>query len=496
MSFNVTIDTSAQAPHGPTTTKRHPSSGISVLIVGAGPVGVYTALECWRKGHNVRIVERNPAASTQGDSFTVAPQIINHITKFWPDMAEENERISEEPWISYYRFNGERVTEPAAFDFGTKNEEGVAVPEAKMRRHFRPKFLKMLISQLQRLGIEIEYGFRAVDYYETEDGQHAGAIFADGSKIEADVVVAADGIGTKSYKAITGHEVRAWSSGWATFRATVPVDCITSDAEVNERFGVLDNGHPVIQMWRSKECTMVVYRTKDVVTWGLMHKDKGLAEENWHKSVEPEQVLEIIAQSPEANELPDYAKRLIRAAPSGAIVDWSLLWRNPQPVTTSPRTGRIVQAGDAAHTFLPSSGSGVNQGIEDSIYLASCLQLAAADGAKADVKMATKVYSKLRFERVSCCQKLGLLNHERRVNIKLAADASKVKIEYGRWIWKHDPEQYVYDNYTQALDHLQHGTPFQNTNIPPGYVHKPWSVDQIMADIEEGKPVELEGDWS
>lgn len=103
-------------------------------------------------------------------------------------------------------------------------------------------------------------------------------------------------------------------------------------------------------------------------------------------------MLEIIAQTPEAPEFPDYAKRLIRASPAGAIVDWPLLWRNPQPVTASPRTGRVVQAGDAAHTFLPSSGSGVNQGIEDGIYLASCLQLGGKDG----VGMATKVYGKLR----------------------------------------------------------------------------------------------------
>lgn len=67
MSFTVNVETSAQVSSGSTTTKRYPSSGISVLIVGAGPVGVYTALECWRKGHNVRIVERNPAASTQGE---------------------------------------------------------------------------------------------------------------------------------------------------------------------------------------------------------------------------------------------------------------------------------------------------------------------------------------------------------------------------------------------------------------------------------------------
>lgn len=98
---------------------------------------------------------------------------------------------------------------------------------------------------------------------------------------------------------------------------------------------------------------------------------------------------------------------------------------------------------------------------------------------------------------MSCCQKLGLLNHERRVNANpTAKDPSKIKTEYGKWIWAHDPEKYAYDNYGKALDHVRSGAPFQNTNIPPGYVHRPWSVDQVMADIEAGKPLELEGDWS
>ena len=38
--------------------ERYPSSGISVLIVGAGVAGLMAALECSRQGHVVRIVER------------------------------------------------------------------------------------------------------------------------------------------------------------------------------------------------------------------------------------------------------------------------------------------------------------------------------------------------------------------------------------------------------------------------------------------------------
>lgn len=40
--------------------RRGPETQLNVLIVGAGPSGLMTALECWRKGHNVvGILERS-----------------------------------------------------------------------------------------------------------------------------------------------------------------------------------------------------------------------------------------------------------------------------------------------------------------------------------------------------------------------------------------------------------------------------------------------------
>lgn len=44
------------------------NSGIDVLIVGTGLAGLTAAIECTRKGHNVRILERNSTINTAGKS--------------------------------------------------------------------------------------------------------------------------------------------------------------------------------------------------------------------------------------------------------------------------------------------------------------------------------------------------------------------------------------------------------------------------------------------
>jgi 2-polyprenyl-6-methoxyphenol hydroxylase-like FAD-dependent oxidoreductase len=40
-----------------------PNTGISILVVGAGIAGLTFAIEAYRKGHNVRVIERR----RQGD---------------------------------------------------------------------------------------------------------------------------------------------------------------------------------------------------------------------------------------------------------------------------------------------------------------------------------------------------------------------------------------------------------------------------------------------
>lgn len=41
-------------------------SGIDVLIIGTGLAGLVAALECIRKGHNVRVLEKSDSINTNG----------------------------------------------------------------------------------------------------------------------------------------------------------------------------------------------------------------------------------------------------------------------------------------------------------------------------------------------------------------------------------------------------------------------------------------------
>lgn len=66
----------------------------------------------------------------------------------------------------------------------------------------------------------------------------------------------------------------------------------------------------------------------------------------------------------------------------------------------------------------------------------------------------------------------------------------------GRWITDHDPEEYVYQNWSKCVDHLSRATAFVNTNIPPGYTYKPWTIAELQQAADMGKPIEDEGDWA
>lgn len=228
------------------------------------------------------------------------------------------------------------------------------------------------------------------------------------------------------------------------------------------------------------------WRTDESMMWSITHPDHGTAEESWSNHVDAEHVLKFTSTVP---GWPEVADRVVKATPAGDLIDWKLMWRDPQPKWVSP-AGYVVQLGDAAHTFLPSSGNGATQAIEDAISLAACVATAK------NIPDATRVHNLLRFERVSFLQAMGVARSRTRIQ---AEGGGKIKEPPmpGGWLWEHDPEVYVGEKFEEARRHLEDPTsPFKNTNRPRDVEYIPWTIDSLVQSLEKGEPTVLDGDWS
>lgn len=430
-----------------------------------------SALECHRRGFSVRVFEKTADVVTSGDSFAIGPTASNAVKK-WPWMSKRCEEIEFHPLIAFHDASGKRQRGPINFDEMMSKQ--IKNPP-RMGRHSRPKFHAMLIEQLSQVGIHVEYGKEAMDYGEEAD--RAYVRLKDGSKYHADLVIAAEGVGSTSGSIVGGQPVRARRTGDAVFRASWPVELALADPLVAETFE-----ENVVQVWSGEGFFGIFARGKEDFSIGIVHPDKGTAEESWSQRVSHDDVLALTKAIP---NWPEVGTRAITSCPEDLLIDYKLVWRDPQPTWTSP-AGRVVQLGDAAHTFLPQSGNGATQAIEDAVSLATCLALA---GSREKIAGATRVHNKLRFERVSCLQAFGVSNSSK---FKKKADS----MHMSRWIVEHDPEKYAEENYGAALQCLEQGQTWVNTNTPPGMTYTPWTIDTLLEAQERGEPTVLDGDWA
>lgn len=169
-------------------------------------------------------------------------------------MAKTNEEIAFHPYMAWHNIKGERLNGPINMEFGPDSQDPIVHEDQiskQIYRHSRPKFHLMLETQLEMAGIKVQYGKRAIRYIDEDPAksQRAGVELDNGEILEADVVVAADGIGSHSTRVTLGYEVPARSTGFAIYRAAYPVDIALSDPEIKERFPLQPDGRPVAELW-------------------------------------------------------------------------------------------------------------------------------------------------------------------------------------------------------------------------------------------------------
>lgn len=133
-----------------------------------------------------------------------------HTPKKWPGFMERVRAAVYSPVFELRKFDGSPINMHAPGD--TKNPSiGI----------YRRKLHSVLYNYAKELGIPVTFNSRVVRFFEIAD--QGGVALENGRELTADVVVAADGVGSKSRAVLDGNRDAPISSGFILYRIAFPI---------------------------------------------------------------------------------------------------------------------------------------------------------------------------------------------------------------------------------------------------------------------------------
>jgi 2-polyprenyl-6-methoxyphenol hydroxylase-like FAD-dependent oxidoreductase len=310
-----------------------------VLIAGAGPTGLALAAELTRRGVSSVIVDRQPAGANTSRACVVHARTMEVLEA----LGATRDLLVQGVKVPIFRVR-DRDRALMTIDFS-----GIASPYPFTLMVPQDRVERCLLKHLEGLGGSVTrpcelVGFRSAD-----------------SQVEVQVKAAA------ASKTI---ETR-WLIG-----------CDGMHSTVRDQSGVAFPGAAYEQRFVLADVHMDWPLRREEVT--LFFSPDGLVV----VAPLPDERFRIVATVDQAPELPsaDFIQPLLDVrGPSmnpGRIRDvvWSSRFHIHHRVAQSPRKGRILLCGDAAHVHSPAGGQGMNTGIQDSVSLAEALTKTLKDG--------------------------------------------------------------------------------------------------------------------
>jgi salicylate hydroxylase len=333
-----------------------------VAIVGGGIGGLAAALALEQRGAETIVCEQSGALSEIGAGLNLTPNTVKALRSLGLNEAVEGigyetDFLNIRNWKSG-RFTSRQRRGDYRREFGAPN----------LSAH-RADLIRILAESLK--STDVRLGARCIAVQ--GNARNAVARFADGSEIEADIVVGADGIHSVVRKSLFGADAPRFT-GCICWRGMAEAAAVPREIPVAD--GALwmgPHGHVVHYPVRRGELINIVAHL-DSDAW---------TEESWTQECDVSEPMQAYADwSPTLTRLFPYSNRWYK---------WALYDREPLQAWNQ---GRATLLGDSAHAMLPYLGQGAAMAIED-----GCVFAAMVARHRDDLDAALAGYERLRVPR-------------------------------------------------------------------------------------------------
>jgi len=339
-----------------------------VIVVGAGPVGLVTALGLAKKDIKVLVLEKNsPEVPPQWRGSTIHPPTL----AIFDELGLADEIIQGAVKVEVLQYRDLEIPEVVNFDYECIN----GLVKFPFRLQFEQyKVLKLLrTAAVNNPNIEIQYE-TLIEAVSQDTSNVTVQVSNGGAKnnIRASWLVGADGSHSAVRKAL-GIELDG-------FTYPFPTTVVATPFKFEDHF----TGLAPVTYWSGPTGRLSMIRTPDIWRIAMTTPLEGVDISSDDRGTISEPSQDFLA----AIDL------LLSRLPGVSLVDLELkqyeVYRSHQRIAREFSVNRVALAGDAAHLTTTNGGMGLNSGVQDAAALVDALEKAIAQNSHIPISQYAK----------------------------------------------------------------------------------------------------------
>ena len=352
-------------------------SNLEVAIIGAGISGLSSALLLNKLGFNVIVFEKDKSIKSEGAGIQITSNGLFVLKKLGLDGQAIKAGLKPKNLCLFDENDFRSIGSLEILDRSKSRYGGSFIT---LHRSF---LVRILFEKVKEKKIQVHFGSTAFPSVKKE--KEDVYISYKGKKIEKDLIVIADGVGSIWKKTIF-REIITRSISQSAYRFLLSNKNLPAIFTKNN-----------INLFLGKGRHFVTYPigNKGMINFVFCKRESGQIINHWKEKVTKQQFLnDFELNEALASCLPDVKK----------IYRWPVV-ESGIPLTLHKKN--VVMVGDAAHGMLPYMAQGANKALEDSLELANCIERFALN-----LKKGLNSYSKKRIKRIYKLDRVSRYNEK------------------------------------------------------------------------------------